>query len=42
MALGIQYTENFGRDKQPYLYNGKEFVEDHQPAGQRDCPQSRL
>ena len=29
MALGIQYTENFGRDKQPYLYNGKEFVEAH-------------
>ena len=29
MALGIQYTENFGRDKQPYKYNGKEFVEMH-------------
>ena len=29
MALGMQYTKNFGRDKQPYLYNGKEFVEAH-------------
>lgn len=28
-ALGLQYTENFGRDEQPYLYNGKEFVEVH-------------
>lgn len=27
MALGMQYTKNFGRDKQPYLYNGKEFIE---------------
>lgn len=29
MALGIQYTKNFGRGKQPYKYNGKEFVEIH-------------
>ena len=28
-AMGVQYTENFGRDEQPYLYNGKEFVEVH-------------
>ena len=28
-ALGIQYTKNFGRDEQPYLYNGKEFIEAH-------------
>ena len=28
-ALGVQYTENFGWDVQPYLYNGKEFVEVH-------------
>jgi len=28
-AMGVQYTENFGRDEQPYLYNGKEFVEAH-------------
>ena len=28
-ALGVQYTENFGRDEQPYLYNGKEFVTAH-------------
>lgn len=28
-ALCIQYTENFGRDEQPYLYNGKEFIEAH-------------
>ena len=27
--FGVQYTENFGRDEQPYLYNGKEFVEIH-------------
>lgn len=27
--LGVQYTENFGRDEQPYLYNSKEFVETH-------------
>ena len=26
-ALGVQYTENFGWDVQPYLYNGKEFIE---------------
>ena len=28
-ALGLQYTENFGRGEQPYLYNGKEFIEAH-------------
>ena len=28
-AMGVQYTENFGRDEQPYLYNGKEFIEAH-------------
>ena len=28
-ALGVQYTENFGWDVQPYLYNGKEFIEAH-------------
>ncbi len=28
-ALGVQYTENFGWDVQPYLYNGKEFVTAH-------------
>ena len=28
-VLGIQYTKNFGRDEQPYLYNGKEFIEAH-------------
>lgn len=28
-ALGLQYTKNFGRDEQPYLYNGKEFIEAH-------------
>ena len=29
MAKGAQPNQNFGRDEQPYLYNGKEFVEAH-------------
>ena len=28
-ASGVPMTQSFGRDKQPYLYNGKEFVEAH-------------
>ena len=26
---GIHAVQNFGRDEQPYLYNGKEFIEAH-------------
>ena len=29
MACGVQPNQNFGRDEQPYLYNGKEFIEAH-------------
>ena len=29
MAKGAQPNQNFGRDEQPYLYNGKEFIEAH-------------
>lgn len=28
-ASGVPMAQSFGRDKQPYLYNGKEFVEAH-------------
>ena len=28
-AYGAQPNQNFGRDEQPYLYNGKEFIEAH-------------
>lgn len=28
-VYGVQPNQNFGRDEQPYLYNGKEFVEAH-------------
>ena len=28
-AYGVQPNQNFGRDEQPYLYNGKEFIEAH-------------
>ena len=28
-ASGVLMAQSFGRDKQPYLYNGKEFVEAH-------------
>ena len=28
-ACGVQPNQNFGRDEQPYLYNGKEFIEAH-------------
>ena len=27
-ACGVQPNQNFGRDEQPYLYNGKEFIDD--------------
>jgi RHS repeat-associated protein len=29
-ASGVPMARSFGRDKQPYLYNGKEFVEAHE------------
>ena len=28
-ASGVPMAQSFGRDKQPYLYNGKEFIEAH-------------
>lgn len=28
-ASGVPIANSFGRDKQPYLYNGKEFIEAH-------------
>lgn len=28
-VCGVQPNQNFGREEQPYLYNGKEFIEAH-------------
>ena len=28
-ASGVQMAQSWGKDRQPYLYNGKEFIEAH-------------